>query len=261
MATDENIRDEEFPTEDSLEEEIVEEPQDDSIDIDEALEEDGQQDGTQGTGEPEKQAAAQQPTQQEPGYVQRRISKAVEKALAEQREAFEAQMAPMREYMLNQEAQELVRTGKVKDLETAKELVRYRQGQPQPQPQSQEPQPRNERGQFVSRQQQGDDPVITARISMLQHQADRIKASGGPDVIAEFQNNEDIKEKIVSGEMDFYDVADQMRQKTASRKKSAPMRSANGANGAPGNAISDMSDEQFDRFVKKVQGGGRYYAK
>lgn len=249
MEQNEIIQNEEITPEDSLVEELVEDTQDESISLEEALGESAPQETPeQGTSPEEKQ---------EPGYVQRRISKAVEKALAEQREAFEQQMAPMREYMLNQEAQELVRTGKVKDLETAKELVRYRQGQPQPVQQTgqENEQPRDSQGRFAS-QDGSRDPAVQARIDMLQHQADRIKASGGPDVIAEFRNSEEIRMKIVSGEMDFYDVAEQMRG--GNKKKSAPMRSPNGASTAAHTFdFANMSSEQFAKLEKRIQEGAR----
>lgn len=247
MDQNENV----LTPEDSLVEELIEEPQEDeSISLEEALDEGGGQAETepaQGTGEGE--APRTQP--QEPGYVKRRISEAVDRALAQQREAFEAQMAPMREYMLTQEAQELVRTGKVKDLETAKELVRYRQGQPQPQPE--QLQPRNERGQFT---RQAEDVAVQTRISMLQHQADTIRDSGGPDVIAEFRSNAEIKAKVVSGEMDFHDVARYMQK--GQKKKSAPMRSPNGASSSSrAFDFASMSSDQFAKLEKRIQEGAR----
>lgn len=246
-------QEESFEAEDLQQDGLTEEPQDETLSIDEVVNE---------VNEEQSQEPAQKATERkEPGYVQGRIDKAVSKALAQQRAEYEAQMAPMREFMVNAEAQELVRTGKVKDLETARELVRYRQNLPQAQQAQAESQPRNEQGQFAPRQQSdGTDPATQARIDMLQHQADRIKAQGGPDVISEFRNNEDIKRRIVSGELDFYDVAEQMRSK-GSRKAPAPMRSPNGASGASRTAIDNMSDEQFDRLVKKVQGGARYSQK
>lgn len=240
---------EEFVAEDSLPEGIAEAEQDDSQSLADMLaESEAQTEETvqEGTAEPK-----------EPGYVQRRISKAVEKALAEQKAAFEAQMAPMREYMMNQEAQELVRSGKVKDLDTAMELVRYRQGQPQQATQNATEQPRNAQGQFAPRQEQPtSDPATQARIDMLQHQADRIKAGNGPDVIAEFKNNKEIQQKVINGEMDFYDVAEQMKQPR--RKALAPMRSPNGASGAAKSTIASMSDEQFEKLEKRLKEGVRY---
>jgi hypothetical protein len=92
---------------------------------------------------------------------------------------------------------------------------------------------------------------------MLAHQADRIKEARGIDVIGEFNKNPKIKEKVISGEMDFYDVAEAM-SKAKAKKPPAPMRSPNGATGGtPLNAISQMTDEQFERLEKRIQGGAR----
>lgn len=240
MDQNENMQGENFESEDSLAEELVEEPQEESITLEEALTGEKPTEDTQGTG-----GSAEE--QKEPGYVQKRISKAVEKATASLQSelaALRAQMEPLREYQLTAEAQELVRTGKVKDLETAKELVRYRQGNP-PQP-AQQPEP----------QQPQNDPVLQTRIDMLQHQADRIRSSGGPDVIAEFKTNEEIRTKIVSGEMDFYDLAEQMKA-PGRRKTSSPMRSPNGASGASHSFdFENMSSEQFAQLDKKIQEEG-----
>ena len=139
-----------------------------------------------------------------PGYVQRRIDKALAKERAnikaEIQAEMEAQYAPIRERLLDMDAQELVRKGTVKDLETAKELVRYRQGM---QPQAKQEQPRNEQGQFTSQQEMIETAKTEARIDELKYQAEKIKRNGGPDVIAEFSNNQDIKRRVVSGELDF----------------------------------------------------------
>ena len=239
--------------EDELLDEVVEEePEEESVDLASALEEDAS--GQSGDDDKQDQ---NQGTRSEPGYVRSRIDKAVAKAIAEtearMQAMFDQQMAPYKEQMIAMEAQELVRTGKVKDLETAKELVRYRQGQPAQQEQPQQ-QPRNAQGQFAPKQT--EDPGTSARIDMLQHQAGKIKEQRGIDVIAEFQKNEEVKKKVVSGEWDFYDVAEHMGQ--PKKKTPAPMRSPNGANGYQQlNAIDTMSDEQFEKLEKKVSGGAR----
>lgn len=246
----------------ALEESFIEEADEEQpISLGEALSDAGTADADQ-TGTDEGNSSQSAGERSEPGYVQKRINKAVAETEARLRAEFEQQMAPYREQMLNQQAQELVRTGKVRDLETAKELIRYRQGMPaasENQADSQG-QPRNERGQFTSGgNDSGRDPATQARIDMLQHQADRIKGQKGIDVIAEFQNNEETRRKIVSGEWDFYDVADMLAQQPQRKRAPSPMRSPNGAS-VTGNrsVIESLSDEQFDRMVKKVQGGARY---
>ena len=240
------VRDEDFEAEDSLPEEVVEEPEETGESL-ESLDE----------GQPEE---TEEPVRKEPGYVQGRISKAVDKAVAEtearfkaQLEAMEARYAPLMERMMEMDAQELVRSRKVSDIETARELVRLRNGQTV---QAEEPQrPRQANGQFAPQ----TDASTQARIDMLQHQADRIKEAGGPDVTEAFLNNEDIKKAVVAGDMDFYDVADYLRQEESSRRRPpSPMRSPNGASGKNPNAIDSMSDEMFDRMERKIKEGARY---
>ena len=248
--------DTEVAGDDALQEDLVEES-DDSQSIESALDEE-ETNAQPAEEEPQEKGAS------EPGWIKKRVDKAVQKAIAEtearMQAMFDAQMAPIREKLLEDEANKLVKNGTVKDLETARELVRYRQGQsPAPAQTQDEGQPRNEKGQFTPKQD-GRDPVIQKQIDMLQHQADRIKAAGGPDVISEFQNNEEIHDKVIKGEMDFYDVAEQM--KAAPKKKPpAPMRSPNGASGSEKSTIASMSDEQFEKFEKKVSSGVRYSVK
>ena len=196
--------------------------------------------GKQGTGEP--------------GYVAGRIAKAVEKAVAQVTAQYEAQMAPIRERLLEMDAKELVESGKVKDLDTAKELVRYRQGQPAA-AQATQPveQPRQANGQFAPK----SDPVIDAQINLLAKQADKIKEKTGLDVIEAMKKDPEIKRKITSGEIDFYDVAEQM-QGQQKRKPPAPMRSPNGVNGQIKGTIMSMSDKQFEQLEKRVREGARF---
>jgi len=236
---------------DTLPEEVVEEEQDES----EALEAftGGEEQPANDENEPE------QPQATEPGWIKKRVEKAVTKAIAETRAEmqamFDQQMAPIRAKMMEDEAQELVRSRKVSDIETARELVRLRNGQAAPAPTKpvEAAQPRQANGQFAPK----EDPATTARIDMLRHQADRIKANKGPDVIAEFQSNQEIKKKVIAGEMDFYDVADYLKSQKPSRKPPSPMRSPNGASGQNPNAIESMSKEQFARMEKKISEGAR----
>ena len=93
---------------------------------------------------------------------------------------------------------------------------------------------------------------------MLRHQAETIAKRGGPDVTKEFTNNEEINQKVISGEMDFYDVADYLKEQKSSRKRPpSPMRSPNGASGQSPNAIESMTDEQFARMEKRIAEGAR----
>ena len=195
----------------------------------------------------------------EPGWIKKRVGAAVDKAIRETeqriRAEYDAKLAPLMERMLEQDAKALVQSGQVKDLETAKELVRYRNGQAQPQP-SQTEQPRDEKGKFSQKQQNATEQDI--RADMLARQAQKVKSSRGLDVMAEFNNNEDIRNKVLTGEWDFYDVADSMKERNEARKAPAPMRSSNGASGAEKSTIASMTDEQFKRLNKRLEEGARF---
>lgn len=231
-----------------LPEEMIEEEEDNSESID-ALEE-----NPPAEEQPESKGTS------EPGYVQKRIDRALarerDNIKAELKAEMEAQYAPIRERLFEMDAQELLRKGVVKDIDTARELVRYRNGVQPQQPVEQPAQPRQTNGQFAPK----EDPATSARIDMLSHQADAIRAKTGVDVIDVFSKNEDIKQKIISGEMDFYDLAEQLKAQPK-RKPPAPTRSPNGASGANHNAIDSMSDEMFDRLEKRIKEGARYSLK
>lgn len=242
---------EDVATDDALPEGISE-TQDESEDIGSIL-----ADGEQPTvEEPENRTQGTS----EPGWFKKRWEREVGKLSSQIREEvrneYEAQFAPIRERLIEMDAKELVASGKVKDLETAKELVRYRNGQaPEAPKQQTESQPRGNDGRFVPKSV--ESAKTEQHIAMLQHQADQIKAEGGPDVIAEFRSNKEIERKVILGEMDFYDVARLMKN-GATKKPPAPMRSPNGASGAEKSTIASMSDEQFERFERKIAGGTRY---
>lgn len=242
---------------DTLEEGLVEETDESGTqDLDEFIKSESDDSEDEPQDEPEQPKGSNGP-----GYVQKRIEKALAKErasiTAEITAKLEAQYAPLRERLLEMDAKELVKSGEVKDLETAKELVRYRQGQPvQPR---KDQQPRNEQGQFTSQQEAIENARTEARIAVLKHQAEKIKANGGPDVIAEFSNNPEVKQKVISGEIDFYDVADMM--KAPKKRPPAPMRSPNGASGSEKSTIASMTDEQFEKFENKVSGGARFAVK
>lgn len=242
MDPNETMVDEtEVAEDDALSEGPVEETDESEESLDSFMEE----------GEPEEEEDKKESQgTSEPGWIRKRVDKAVSKAVAEtearMKAQFDAQMAPIRERLLEDEAQKLVQQGTVADLDTAKELLRYRQGLPAP-----TPQPRNDKGQFAPK----EDPAVNARIEMLRHQAANIKSRQGIDVIAEWNSNPEFKKKVISGEMDFYDIADAMSKK---KRTPSPMRSPNGASGAEKTAIDNMSDAQFARLEKRIKEGARY---
>ena len=266
MDFDETMVEEEFDdveVDDTLPDDIIEEdeseeeefPDEEELDI-------GDLDDDSEEKPEEKEAPADdEPPANEPGWMKKRIGKAVEKAvnaaLAKQAEQFEAQMRPFRERMIEEEAQELLRNRKVADIETARELVKYRHGQASAPEEPKQEQPRNERGQFTSQEQIVRDARIQERVEVLSRQADKIKANGGPDVVKEFTENPDIKRRVVEGELDMYDVAEIMRNRK-NKKPPTPTRSPNGATNYAPNAFSNMSSKQFAKFEEKLREGGRF---
>lgn len=231
------------------------EDQPEEDELDEVIEE--EEEGESGEQQPEQEKPGTSNSKKEPGYVQGRIEKAVKKATeelnAEWQARFDAVIKPLQEKQIEDEAQELVRSRKVGDIETARELVRFRKGQQQTQPsEAPQAQPRQANGQFAPKQ----DPVISARIEILGHQADTIKAKTGIDVMAEFDRNPEIKKAVLSGEMDFYEVAEQIKARPQKRKPPAPIRHPNGASGQAARDINSLSDKQFDRLVKVVRERG-----
>lgn len=247
---------------DQLPEGLVVETTDESeMSLEEAISETAeteQADATQpAKAEPETPPAKET---KEPGYVKTRIAEALakerESIRAEVQAEFNQRMAPIMERLLIEDAKELVRQGTIKDLETAKEYLRMKQGlQPTAAEKPQQDQPRNANGQYASKTNP-DDAATNARIDMLRHQAERIKERNGIDVIKVWSENPDIKRRVIAGEIDFYDVAEEIGNRPKKSKPPAPVRTPNGAaNDQQVDAIMNMSKEQFDRLVKRVQSG------
>ena len=209
----------------------------------------------------EEEAADEEPEDSqgtsEPGWFQSRWNKNVGRLTAQIREEvrneYENQIAPLRDRLLEMDAKELVKQGEFKSIERAKEYLQLKQGIQPTVTEEPAPQPRNENGQFASRQ----DAVQEATINLLADQADKITAKTGIDVIEIMKSDPNVRDKITSGEWDFYDVVDAYGQKPARRTPPAPTRSSNGAGGQSPNAIDSMSKEQFARLEKKIAEGAR----
>lgn len=199
--------------------------------------------------QPEK--PSEPPVANEPGWIKQRINKAVEKAEARIRAEYEAMLAPIRESVLDREADDLVKNGEFRTLERAKEYVRLKNGQSVAAPVEQEVQ-RDDRGRFAKPQ---NDPVVQARADLLAAQAQKIHASRGVDVMSAMQNDPDIKTRVLSGEWDFYDVAEHVSQPR--KTVPAPVRTPNGS-GTGDVSIANMSAEQFRRLQQNLSSGKRY---
>lgn len=204
------------------------------------------------TGETPEQAEEQ--TQQaeapakEPGWIKGRVDKAVQRAVRETEERmraeFEQRLAPFRERMLDEQAESLVNAGEFKSIERAKEYVRLKGGVTLEEPAvTQEAQPA----------QQAQDPETQARLKFLANQADKL-VRRGTDVMSVFRSDENIQRAVLSGEMDFYDVAEQMNSQ---RRVPRAVRSANNAS-AGAMDIAGMSDADFQRLQRNLAAGKKY---
>lgn len=185
---------------------------------------------------------------QDAGWFRQRIDKAVSKAVAEAEARmaakYESQLAEFANERIDRQAQELVRSGEFRSLETAKEYLTLKSGrQPKAEPAGEEPQAQPE-----------TDPVIQARADLLAQQAHKIEASRGIDVMAAYNSDSEIQRKVASGEWDFYDVADFLANK---RNPPSPARASNGAH-TEKTSIRNMTDKQFKALQDKLAHGVKY---
>lgn len=212
-------------------------------------------------GQEQAEASASEPPKKEPGWIRQRVDKAVAKAVQETEQRmqamFHAQLAPLRESMFDRQAEELVASGEFKSKERALEYVKLKAGVPSTEVQQSAEQPRDDQGRFVS-QKTDSDAEVMARAKLLAAQANKIKDSKGLDVAALFNTDPDVKAKILSGEWDFYDVAEAMSKPR--RRVPSPVRSTNGAaqDSNVARAINNMTDAQFDRLLKNLEEGKVY---
>lgn len=199
--------------------------------------------------------------QKEPGWIKQRIGKAVEKAVAEAEARvtaqYEAMLAPIRESVLDRQAEDLVKSGEFKSLETAKEYVRLKGGvvsAPAAEPEQQKPtvQQRDEQGRFVS----NNDAMTHARADLLAKQAQKIKERRGLDVMQAINADEYMKHRVLSGEWDFYDVAESMA--SPQHNAPVPVRTSNGGTSPSAVSISGMTDDQFRRLQANLANGRIY---
>ena len=203
----------------------------------------------------------EEPAPKEPGWIRSRIDKAVARAVRETEERmtaqFEQTLSPIRESMMERQAEDLVASGEFKTKEIALEYVRLKGGNVSAVKRAEpEAAPRDEQGRFAPKQQQQQlDPVAKAQADILARQAEKIKASRGVDVMQTFNGNPEVQQKVLSGEWDFYDVADAM----SGKQMPMTIRSANGASLTP-TTIANMTDAQFQKLQENLAAGKIYNA-
>lgn len=192
--------------------------------------------------------AKEQPSQ--PGWIKGRIEAAVRKATAELTASYESRINQMQESIWEREARDLVDSGEFKTFERAKEYLQLKAGQPA---KAEKTAPvRDEQGRFA---RQTEDPVTMARAQVLAGQAQRIKGKTGLDVMQIYQTDPDVQQKIVSGEWDFYDVAEQYDQPR--RRVPVPTRSANSSQ-ITDFSVKNMSDADFAKLDEMLASGRKF---
>lgn len=192
--------------------------------------------------------AKEQPSQ--PGWIKGRIEAAVRKATAELTASYESRINQMQESIWEREARDLVDSGEFKSVERAKEYLQLKSGAHVA---AEKPAPaRDEQGRFA---RQTEDPVTMAKAEVLAGQAQRIKAKTGMDVMTIYKTDPDVQQKIISGEWDFYDVAEQYEQPR--RRVPVPARSANGSQ-MTDFSVKNMSDADFARLDEMLSSGRRF---
>lgn len=197
---------------------------------------------------------AQQPTKKEPGWVRQRVDHAVAKAEAaleaRLRAEFEAKMAPLQESIYARQAEDLVAAGEFKSKDRALEYVKLKNGVIDPPKAAAEP-------QAAPPARQEAQPAIKERANLLAAQADKVNAKYGIDVVQAIKEHPDMRQKLLSGEWDFYDVADAL---AGNRRMPSPARTPNGASAGSLN-IANMTDAQFNRLQENLGAGKRYDAR
>jgi hypothetical protein len=156
---------------------------------------------------------------------------------------------------LEADADKLVASGKISDRDIALEYLRGKSGIPSQAPKSAanpNTPARDEQGRFVKHPE--PDAEVKLRANMLIAQAENLKSATGIDVMALYNSDPDVREKITSGEWDFTDVLKNHRAEKP--KAPAPVRSANGL-GMGDVDIRSMSGEQFNRLNEFLERGGR----
>lgn len=213
-----------------------------------------------------QQTAEQKDGGTEPGWMKRRIDAGIQKGLAAARREWEAtmqaeftaKMAPLYERLYEQEADKLVADGEFKTRERALEYVKLKNGSaPQAASVPQTETPRDANGRFVARASADNDAKDKA--NALLEQANALKAEHGFDAMALFRSNEAIKQKVVSGKLDFNDLYELYGQNTQpQRNVPAPMRSANGSIGNAASVIRTMTDKGFAQLDAELASGKRF---
>lgn len=175
---------------------------------------------------------------------------AAQAAWQAEKQQYESRLQRLEEIALKEDARELAKQEGCSEA-LAMRILRAERGLPA---QQEAPaQPRDEKGRFTSNQQP-KAPDVNERAQQLFDQAKNIQRMGGVDVMALFNENPEIRSKVSSGEMDFYDVAREYG-KAEPRKQTPPVTRSGQPGVIAGRSIADLSDDEFDRLNRLLEGG------
>lgn len=163
---------------------------------------------------------------------------------------YEARLQKLTEYEIKEEAAKLAESEHI-SVALAERLLRAERGIPgnaQPMDTPQNEQPRDAQGRFVSRSQQNDSDAYA---QTLIEQAATVKRLTGQDLMALYNTDKNVQDRILNREVDFFGLAEEMRD----QKKMPPVvRSSNGQT-VRHRSIADLTDEQFDELDRRVEQG------
>ena len=204
----------------------------------------------------------------EPGYLSAKKAKwrsQWEEERSQEMTALKSELDGLREYVINDQADKLVASGKVSDKEIALELIRNRHGQPmkaEAAPTTTE-RPRDAQGRFVSSNNTNtptNSPAvpdsIQQRANELYSQAQTLQKFSGVDVLSIYRSNPEYAEKVNSGD---WDMADVLTAYNNGGRHSAPtpVRNAN-VGGIKPVDFRNMTAEQFAKVNAALERGGKY---
>lgn len=176
-----------------------------------------------------------------------------EAAWQKEREGYEARISALEELEIREEAHKLAAEEGISEA-IATRLLRAERGL-QPKAAAAPEQPRDERGRFVEDTARKENDAYAQE---LMNQAKAVKRLTGIDVMEAFNGDDDVKRRIASREIDFYDLADEMGAGSQQRRMPPVTRGSNG-NTSRRRGIMDLSDAQFEEMDRRMeQEGARY---
>ena len=202
----------------------------------------------------------------EPGYLAGKKAKwraQWEEERSQEMTSLRGELDSLREYVINDQADKLVASGKVSDKEIALEVVRSRHGQPMKAETTTQPneRPRDAQGRFVSPNNTPTNSPnvpdnIQQRANELFSQAQTLQKFSGVDVLSVYRSNPEYAEKVNNGEWDMADVLTAYNN-SGRRNAPPPVRNAN-VGGIKPVDFRNMTAEQFAKVNAALERGGKY---